>query len=483
MLKKLSIIWLFAAWATQAFSQTATNASSLLWKIEGKGLSKPSYLYGTMHSKKKQVYEFNQVVLDKINECDAFVGELALEPANMEKAAKLFLLPEGKSLSKLVKKEDYDLASGIFSKETGLDLQLFDRLQPAYVLVLMSSGDLMKGEMKDALDQYLYNFAKNKGKKTDGLESVEEQAAALGSLSIDEQVKYFVDGIKKFDKEKDKVTAEQDKLVNIYLKSDIEAMEQMVQQQDDASMPKKMREALVNKRNVKMADRFSDRIKKTPTFAAVGAAHLGGKEGVISLLRKKGYTVTAVPCAFDGSALKHMTDATAQPSAANSAGATTNTESKKASTWHYYESPNGGYTIYFPVAPTERNQSINDDQGRPITAYLTMVQDATSGKTFTASYADMPEEVKSSPETDAKLRKQLEDQISPMRGKITDEKEVKVGNLKGKEYVIDIMGMMEMRVRKAYKGKRVYSLASVYMKTDDNAKADGNRFIESFNQK
>jgi uncharacterized protein YbaP (TraB family) len=479
MLKKLSIIWLFAAWATQAFSQTATQASSLLWKIEGKGLSKPSYLYGTMHSKKKQVYEFNQVVLDKINECDAFVGELALEPENMEKAAKLFLLPEGKSLSKLLKKEDYEYAAGIFSKETGMDLQLFDRLQPAYVLVMMSSGDLIKGEMKDALDQYLYNFAKSKGKKTDGLETIEEQAAALGSLSIDEQVKYFVDGIKKFDKEKDKLNAEQDKLLNLYLKSDIEAMEQMVQKQDDASMPKKMREALVNKRNVKMADRFSDRIKKTSTFAAVGAAHLGGKEGVIALLRKKGYTVTAVPCAFDGSALKQMTDATAQPSAASSSAGNKNI----TSTWHYYESPNGGYTIYFPVAPSERNQTLNDEEGRPITAYLTMVQEMSSGKTYTSSYTDLAEEVKSSPETDAKLRKQLEDQISVMKGKITEEKEVKVGPLKGKEYVIDIMGMMEMRVRKAYKGKRVYSLACTYMKTDELGKAEAGRFIESFNLK
>lgn len=477
MLKKLSILWLFAAWATQAFSQTATNASSLLWKIEGKGLSKPSYLYGTMHSKKKQVYEFNQVVLDKINECDAFVGELALEPTNMEKAAKLFLLPEGKSLSKLVKKEDYELASGIFSKETGLDLQLFERLQPAYVLVLMSSGDLINGEMKDALDQYLYDFAKNKGKKTDGLESVEEQAAALGSLSLDEQVKYFVAGIKKFDKEKDKVNAEKDKLVNLYLKSDIEGMETMVQQQDDADMPKKMREALVNKRNVKMADRFSDRIKKTPTFAAVGAAHLGGKEGVIALLRKKGYTVTAVPCAFDGTALKQMTDATAQPNAA------TTKDAAKSATWYYYESANGGYTAYFPVAPSERNQQINDEQGRPITAYITMVQEMSTGKTYTVSYADMPEEVKSSPETDAKLRKQLEDQISTMKGKILEEKEVKVGNLNGKEYVIDIMSVMEMRVRKAYKGKRVYSIACVYMKSENLDKGEGNRFIESFNLK
>ena len=31
-----------------------------------------------------------------------------------------------------------------------------------------------------------------------------------------------------------------------------------------------------------------------PTFFAVGAAHLAGDDGVLSLLRKAGYTVSAV---------------------------------------------------------------------------------------------------------------------------------------------------------------------------------------------
>jgi len=42
-----------------------------------------------------------------------------------------------------------------------------------------------------------------------------------------------------------------------------------------------------------MADRAEPYIKKGSTFIAVGAAHLPGKEGVIGLLRKKGYKVIA----------------------------------------------------------------------------------------------------------------------------------------------------------------------------------------------
>jgi uncharacterized protein YbaP (TraB family) len=40
-----------------------------------------------------------------------------------------------------------------------------------------------------------------------------------------------------------------------------------------------------------MADRIDGFIKKESTFIAVGALHLPGTDGVVALLRKKGYTV------------------------------------------------------------------------------------------------------------------------------------------------------------------------------------------------
>jgi uncharacterized protein len=39
---------------------------------------------------------------------------------------------------------------------------------------------------------------------------------------------------------------------------------------------------------------MSKSMKEAPSFFAVGAAHLAGKNGVIHLLRKAGYTVKAV---------------------------------------------------------------------------------------------------------------------------------------------------------------------------------------------
>ena len=61
-----------------------------------------------------------------------------------------------------------------------------------------------------------------------------------------------------------------------------------------ADMPPKLYRALVTDRNKRMAERIGDMAQKQSTFAAVGALHLPGNEGVITLLREKGYTVEAV---------------------------------------------------------------------------------------------------------------------------------------------------------------------------------------------
>ncbi|MGL4489412.1 MAG: TraB/GumN family protein, partial [Rhizobiaceae bacterium] len=52
-------------------------------------------------------------------------------------------------------------------------------------------------------------------------------------------------------------------------------------------------EIMINARNGVMAERARDRLAKGSVFIAVGALHLPGEKGLVELLRKDGYTVTA----------------------------------------------------------------------------------------------------------------------------------------------------------------------------------------------
>jgi uncharacterized protein YbaP (TraB family) len=51
---------------------------------------------------------------------------------------------------------------------------------------------------------------------------------------------------------------------------------------------------LLDNRNQNWIPKIEKVAKEKPTLFAVGAAHLPGENGVIALLRKKGYTVEAV---------------------------------------------------------------------------------------------------------------------------------------------------------------------------------------------
>jgi uncharacterized protein YbaP (TraB family) len=51
---------------------------------------------------------------------------------------------------------------------------------------------------------------------------------------------------------------------------------------------------MLDNRNLKWIPQIIETSKETPTFYAVGAGHLGGEKGVIRLLRKEGFKVTAV---------------------------------------------------------------------------------------------------------------------------------------------------------------------------------------------
>jgi uncharacterized protein YbaP (TraB family) len=51
---------------------------------------------------------------------------------------------------------------------------------------------------------------------------------------------------------------------------------------------------LLYDRNKRWADQFEVISKQKSTLYAVGAGHLGGEQGVINLLKQKGYTVRAI---------------------------------------------------------------------------------------------------------------------------------------------------------------------------------------------
>ena len=103
--------------------------NSTLWKIEGNGLEKPSYLFGTIHitcdatiedDVKKALDETSQVVLEVDMD----------DPEMMTKMMGGMYMKDGKKISDLVTEEEYAIIDAMITKETGMPLKMLETMKP-----------------------------------------------------------------------------------------------------------------------------------------------------------------------------------------------------------------------------------------------------------------------------------------------------------------------------------------------------------------
>ena len=81
-------------------------------------------------------------------------------------------------------------------------------------------------------------------------------------------------------------------LIDVYLSQDIEKIYEFTTK--SAMSSEEFEEEMLTNRNMNWIKPIQKIIKKNKAFIAVGAAHLGGPNGVVELLRQKGYTLTPV---------------------------------------------------------------------------------------------------------------------------------------------------------------------------------------------
>ncbi len=263
------------------------NAQSLLWKIYGKGLRDTSYLYGTIHIQDKRVFRFDSIVYDKLNAVEAYAMELNPEKIDME-AMKKEMLMKKHTLNELLSDSDYKYLDNYMKKKMGTGVLLYNKMKPFFLESQLSQMDMPKDEGK-ALDLYFFNYAKSHQKIILGIEKLEDQLGAIKAISLPDQAKMLMQTVR------DTTRANYEELLNAYLHADFNKFAELMK---DTTLPSNFEEALLTKRNKGMAKHIIQYCKKQPTFNAIGAAHLPGKNGVIALIRKKGYTVEPIPFKF-----------------------------------------------------------------------------------------------------------------------------------------------------------------------------------------
>ena len=268
--------------------------NSLLWKITGKELTQPSYLFGTIHMIGKEDFILTDATKEMLSKTDQVTFEINMEDMN-DLGSQLALMmdafmKDGVRLKDLLSEADYKIVSDHFEK-MGLPLMFLDRIKPMFLSVFASSdmdmGGLANGSMV-SYEMELMKIAQEQDKKIDGLETAEYQMSMFDSIPYQAQANMLVESIQSGDSGDDQFKM----MVDLYKRQDLLGMTKMLS--SDTEGIGEYEDILLATRNKNWIPIMGEMMRDKPTFFAVGAGHLGGEVGVIALLRKEGYTMTPI---------------------------------------------------------------------------------------------------------------------------------------------------------------------------------------------
>lgn len=271
------------------FSVNAQD-NSLLYEVTGNGLQQPSYLFGTFHL----VCPNDLVLSDATKKAMTDAQQLYLEldfddPALMQGMMKAMTLTDGKTVKDYLSADDYAILEKYFSEKLKMNPAQMSRMTPI-ALTSMLYMTLLPCQMA-SYDLTFAQMASKDKKEILGLESLDAQLAAFNKIPMEEQLKGLVDAAKK----PEEAQAEFTKFIDTYKSQDlVKLQDAMKKSQYSGSDFSKYEDDLLNKRNQNWIPVIEKAAKEKPTFFAFGAGHLVGDQGVLKLLRARGYSVKAV---------------------------------------------------------------------------------------------------------------------------------------------------------------------------------------------
>lgn len=259
----------------------------LLWKVSGKGLEMPSYIFGTMHATCDAT--LSPEVLKALDNTTQLYLELDMDsPAMATDMVKNVSMKEGITISQLVSEADFKKLDAFLKEKTGLTMAVLNTYKP-FIIESLFLPKMLNCEMQ-SYELELVKYSQLQQEEIYGLETVEEQLTVFDNIPYQEQAQSL---LKMVYDNLEGGTAELKKLMLLYQEKDLNKILEYMLHDSDPLYANHTNELLTN-RNKAWIQKIEAIAKENPTLFAVGAAHLAGKEGVIMLLRSQGYTVEAV---------------------------------------------------------------------------------------------------------------------------------------------------------------------------------------------
>ena len=294
----LAFLLLFALTPVAVYPDEASVPGSnpdtaMFWAIEKDG--KPSgYLLGTIHSEDPRVLDFSTDFLHKLNSNSIFAMEMVPDLPTLARLTNYMNYPPGQTLESVIGPERFKALTTAMSSHN-IPENFVERMKPWAAMMALSTPPPQTGFF---MDLSLSLRASGSGLKVVGLETLEQQLSFLEDMPLSMQLSLLDQAIA----EAGRVQQAHDEMVESYLENNLELLVSLTDQEFDQIGEEASTyffEAGIVQRNHRMLDSLLPHLEFATVFTAVGAMHLPGEDGLLSLLRQNGFELMPLAMPFN----------------------------------------------------------------------------------------------------------------------------------------------------------------------------------------
>jgi uncharacterized protein YbaP (TraB family) len=276
----------------------------LLWKVEGKGLTQPSYLFGTIHISRGPAVTLHPAAQKAFDAASNFYAEVPLDPASQMAAVPLMMRKDGKTLDEAIGE---DLAAGLNAELKTINPALDSTpFQPMTTWAAAVLPQILPHQIEGGkpLDLKLWEQAEAAGKKTAGMEKPAAQVIAFTELTEEQQVTLLAETLKLLKDERAEGKDTTQEMIAAYVSGEpaklAAVMDRALREMAEGEhkeLGEKLMKRLLNDRDKTMADFITTTLKDEPEsvhFFAAGAGHFCSEINIATHLQAAGYSVTRI---------------------------------------------------------------------------------------------------------------------------------------------------------------------------------------------
>ncbi len=269
--------------------ETPTAGSpQILWKVQSS--QNTIYLAGSIHVLQKEHYPLHHEFDEAFNASSRLIFEVDLDglssPLAQMNMLRKGLYLTGESLPTVLSPESYSTAKAGLAG-LGQQIEAFHRMKPWMVATAVMALELQKLGFDSAygVDRHFFEKAKTVGKDIQGLETVEFQLDLFDKLSPSIQEQFLLQTLEELKN----LDTEVSDMVKAWQQGNVQGLETLLAGMEEYP---EINQALVINRNHDWLPHIEQALQeKEPVFIVVGALHLLGKEGLVEILKEKGYLV------------------------------------------------------------------------------------------------------------------------------------------------------------------------------------------------